>query len=46
VFCNISAISKYFAAHTEYRPTCASVGGGWRRIAHFNMSVGDDCSSG
>ena len=24
-------------------PTCAGVGGGWRRIANINISAGDDC---
>jgi len=26
--------------------TCAGVGGGWTRIAHINISAGDDCPSG
>ena len=39
VFCDMTAISNY-------RSTCAGVGGGWTRIAHFNISAGDDCPSG
>ena len=39
VFCNMTAISNY-------RPSCAGVGGGWIRIAHFNITAGDDCPSG
>ena len=27
-------------------PTCAGVGGGWRRIVNINISAGDDCPSG
>ena len=27
-------------------PTCAGVGGGWRRIAHVNISAGGDCPTG
>ena len=32
----------------DFIPTCAGVGGGWRRIAHINISysAGDDCPSG
>ena len=41
VFCNMTAI-----AISNYRPTCAGVGGGWTRIAHFNVNSGDDCPSG
>jgi len=43
MFCNMTAISEYFAAHPSM---CAGVGGGWTRIAHFNISAGDDCPSG
>ena len=39
VFCNMTAISNW-------RPTCAGVGGGWTRIGHFNISAGDGCPSG
>lgn len=39
VFCDMMAISNY-------RPTCAGVGGGWTRIAHFNITAGDNCPSG
>ena len=39
VFCDMTAISNY-------RSSCAGVGGGWTRIAHFNMTAGDDCPSG
>ena len=27
-------------------PTCAGVGGGWRRIANIDISTGGDCPSG
>ena len=30
----------------DYIPTCAGVGGGWRRIVDINISAGDDCPSG
>jgi len=30
----------------DYIPTCAGVGGGWRRIININISAGDDCPSG
>ena len=43
VFCNMTAISNYM---TNWRPTCAGVGGGWTRIGHFNISAGDGCPSG
>ena len=39
VFCNMTAISNY-------RESCAGVGGGWTRIGHFNISAGDNCPSG
>ena len=41
VFCNMTAI-----AISNYRSTCAGVGGGWTRVAHFNANSGDDCPSG
>jgi len=31
---------------TDFISTCAGVGGGWRRLAHINISAGDDCPSG
>ena len=43
VFCNMTAITNYIE---NWRLTCAGVGGGWTRIAHFNISAGDDCPSG
>ena len=30
----------------DFIPTCAGVGGGWKRIASINISAGDDCPSG
>ena len=30
----------------DFIPTCAGVGGGWRRIANIDISAGDDCPSG
>ena len=41
-YCNMTAI----AAGIYTISTCAGVGGGWRRIAHFNITAGDDCPSG
>ena len=41
IFCNMTSI-----AISNYRSTCAGVGGGWTRIAHFNVKSGDDCPSG
>ena len=38
-FCNMTAISGFI-------PTCAGVGGGWRRIAKVDISTGDNCPSG
>ena len=43
IFCNMTAISNYV---TNWRSTCAGVGGGWTRIAHVNITAGDDCPSG
>ena len=43
VFCNMTAISNYVK---NWQPTCAGVGGGWTRIAHFNITAGDDCPFG
>jgi len=31
---------------TDFIPTCAGVGGGWKRIVNINISAGDDCPSG
>ena len=39
-FCNMTAISDGLVS------TCAGVGGGWKRIAHIDISAGDDCPSG
>jgi len=39
-FCNMAEISSLIP------PTCAGVGGGWRRIGNIDISTGDDCSSG
>jgi len=30
----------------DFIPTCAGVGGGWRKIAKFDINTGDDCPSG
>ena len=30
----------------DFIPTCASVGGGWRRIVNIDISAGDDCPNG
>jgi len=38
-FCNMTAISGFI-------PTCAGVGGGWRRVINIDISAGDDCPSG
>jgi len=38
-FCNMTAISGFI-------PTCAGVGGGWRRIANVDTSTGGACPSG
>jgi len=46
VFCNMTAISKHISGHPECLTTCAGVGGGWSRIAHFDISAGDNCPSG
>ena len=40
MFCNMTE----FETASVIIPTCASVGGGWRRIV--NISTGDDCPSG
>ena len=38
-FCNMSEISVII-------PTCAGVGGEWRRVINIDISTGDDCPSG
>ena len=43
VYCDMIDIGKYFE---NWRATCAGVDGGWTRIAHFNVSAGDNCPSG
>ena len=43
VFCNMTAISE---AKYVYVDSCAGVGGGWKKIGHFDISAGDDCPSG
>jgi len=40
-YCNMTAIAAY-----NFIPTCAGVGGGWKRIVNINISAGDDCPSG
>jgi len=40
-YCNMTVI-----AAGDFITTCAGVGGGWTRIAHINISAGDDCPSG
>ena len=42
-YCNMTEIAIIVG---DFIPTCAGVGGGWRRIAHINISAGDDCPSG
>ena len=39
-FCNMTEIT------VATLPTCAGVGGGWRRIANMDISTGGDCPSG
>ena len=41
-YCNMTAI----AAASGIIPTCAGMGGGWRRIVNIDISAGDDCPSG
>ena len=40
-YCNMTAI-----AGDDFIPTCAGVGGGWRRIANVNITAGDTCPGG
>jgi len=42
IFCNMTEI----ASGIVIVPTCAGVGGGWRRILHLDITAGDDCPSG
>ena len=39
-YCNMTAIATVMIS------TCGGVGGGWTRIAHYNITAGDDCPSG
>jgi len=39
-YCNMEEITS------DYIPTCASVGGGWKKIVNIDISAGDDCPSG
>jgi len=43
-YCCINEIA--FNGKGDCIPTCAGVGGGWRRIVKVNMSTGDSCPSG
>ena len=40
IYCNMTAIAA------DFIPTCAGVGGGWRRIANVDITTGGDCPSG
>ena len=40
IYCDMIAIADDAA---NIIPTCAGIGGGWRRIALVNISAGDDC---
>ena len=42
--CNMTVIAAIIVG--DFIPTCAGVGGGWTRIARFDISAGDDCPSG
>ena len=42
-YCNLTEISITVG---DFLPVCAGVGGGWRRITHFDISAGDECPSG
>jgi len=39
-YCNMTAI-----ASGDVLPSCAGVGGGWKKIASFNITAGDSCPS-
>ena len=48
-YCNMEEITKTVSptpATDFIIPTCAGVGGGWKRIVNINISAGDDCPSG
>jgi len=40
-FCNMTEITA-----ADFIPTCADVGGGWRRVTSIDISKGDNCPSG
>jgi len=42
-YCNMTAIASITG---DFIPTCAGVGGGWRRIAHIDVEIGDECPNG
>ena len=42
-YCNMTAIT---IAVGILIPTCAGVGGGWKKIVNIDISAGDDCPSG
>jgi len=39
-YCNMTQIAA------DFIPTCAGMGGGWKRLVNIDISVGDDCPSG
>ena len=39
IYCNMTVIAA------DFIPTCAGVGGRWRRIAYADTSTGGDCPS-
>jgi len=41
-YCNMEDISST----ADFIPTCAGMGGGWKKIVSINISAGDDCPSG
>jgi len=41
-YCNM----KDIATGANFIPTCAGVGGGWKRLIKIDISAGDDCPSG
>ena len=46
-YCEMSEkLSTNPSPDPNYIPTCAGVGGGWRRLVNINISTGDDCPSG
>ena len=44
MYCNMAMAA--IAVAINFIPTCAGVGGGWRRIANIDIKAGDDCPSG